>query len=373
MESSGKETIALHTLRRASHIRRLLNSQGIACSLETYIDTENIDTALVRVNVNTSDVVQAVRIVETDELLEFDNNESAVNPIVIIPVDFSAVTDKACEVGFSIANAAGAKVVLLHAFSMPINVGSMIGLDPTGLVQPAVADTEMEIEEDETIESVVTKRMDALVDALRSKIEVGSLPDISFESRIENGIPEDVINETAHSLSPIMIVMGTDNEDASHRMMLGSVTAEVVDSCRNTILTFPGDALPAGLESVNSVVMLANLEPTDIIIADEIYRLLGARDLTVRIVNIPRRHQGEDVATSLQALAGMCSDRYPSYKFECEEISRKDKRSATEGEISADLIVVPNRKQNAFARLFNPGVAHRLIFSTRTALLAVPI
>ena len=37
------------------------------------------------------------------------------------------------------------------------------------------------------------------------------------------------------------------------------------------------------------------------------------------------------------------------------------------------LLVVPNKKKNIFARLFNPGMAHRLLFERDVPMLVLPI
>jgi len=38
-----------------------------------------------------------------------------------------------------------------------------------------------------------------------------------------------------------------------------------------------------------------------------------------------------------------------------------------------DLVVVPNRRRNAFSRLFNPGLAHKLLFRTDIPMLVIPV
>ena len=41
-------------------------------------------------------------------------------------------------------------------------------------------------------------------------------------------------------------------------------------------------------------------------------------------------------------------------------------------ESAIDVMVVPNRKRNIFARLFNPSIAHKMLFHTDTPLIAIP-
>ena len=37
------------------------------------------------------------------------------------------------------------------------------------------------------------------------------------------------------------------------------------------------------------------------------------------------------------------------------------------------LIAVPNKKSSIFSRLFNPSIAHRVLFQTDTPMLVVPV
>jgi nucleotide-binding universal stress UspA family protein len=40
---------------------------------------------------------------------------------------------------------------------------------------------------------------------------------------------------------------------------------------------------------------------------------------------------------------------------------------------SFDLIVVPNKKKNLLSRVFNPGLAHRLLFHADIPMLVIPV
>ena len=40
---------------------------------------------------------------------------------------------------------------------------------------------------------------------------------------------------------------------------------------------------------------------------------------------------------------------------------------------SIQLIAIPNKKSSIFSRLFNPSIAHRVLFQTDTPMLVVPV
>jgi Universal stress protein UspA and related nucleotide-binding proteins len=41
-------------------------------------------------------------------------------------------------------------------------------------------------------------------------------------------------------------------------------------------------------------------------------------------------------------------------------------------EAGIDMLVIGNRKRNIFARLFNPSMAHKMLFHSDTPLLVIP-
>jgi nucleotide-binding universal stress UspA family protein len=44
-----------------------------------------------------------------------------------------------------------------------------------------------------------------------------------------------------------------------------------------------------------------------------------------------------------------------------------------EKNLNIDLIVVPNKRKNVFARFFNPGLAHRILTNADLPLLVIRV
>ena len=79
---------------------------------------------------------------------------------------------------------------------------------------------------------------------------------------------------------------------------------------------------------------------------------------------------------SLKPLIEYCREHYPRFEYnsanvnpgnvveDFEEMHRRH---------HVDFIVVPNKKKNMFARLFNPSLAHRLLFHSDIPMMAIPV
>ena len=160
--------------------------------------------------------------------------------------------------------------------------------------------------------------------------------------------------------------------------MIGSVTAEVLDEGRFTVLTVP-EPLPleASLNPSN-ILFFSNLNQDDILAIDALYRLFGNSEASVTIVHIPKKKRFSDTSAdkALRRLSEYCRNNFRHYHFVSVPICQADgdkEFAELHRTHNFDLIVVPNRKRNAFSRLFNPGLAHKILFQTDIPMLIIPV
>lgn len=372
MENDRLITIAIHTYDRAVQLKNLLESEGVHAVLHNVNLSVPIVSSGVRVRIHEYDLPRALRIIETTEIFKPDNAEvnSDARKMVLVPVDFSDYSLKACEVAFHLANKHNAEIKLLHSFLDPY-MASNVQLDDT-------------MEYDNTIEDVVMEQnlvkearnlMNSFIRKLKNKIKNGELPAVKFTFDILEGLPEEVITEYSKQHNPELIVMGTRGASKKEKELIGSVTAEVLDSCRTTVFTVPESVDPAAIDHIGHAVFFSNLEQEDILALDELYRLFPTETLKVTVLSIPRKKRPKLTGTPVQLLE-YGSVHYPRFSFTSAQLTMKNiledfKMLAEETQI--DLIVVPNKKKNVFARLFNPSVAHRLLFHSDIPMVVIPV
>ena len=124
-------TLAILTYAKAQILKSVLENEGI----ETYIHNVNqiqpVVSSGVRVRIKESDLPHALKITESSAWLseEVVGGKSPklekISNKVLIPVDFSNYSLKACEFGFNFAQNIGAEVVLLHVYFTPIYATSL--------------------------------------------------------------------------------------------------------------------------------------------------------------------------------------------------------------------------------------------------------
>lgn len=366
-------TLAIHTIEKALPIKNLLESEGI------YVELNNVNlsspqvAAGVRIRIKESDLPLALRIVENIEIFSFPKGEAPQEGVVLVPTDFSAYSDKAARLAAYVAPRTNASVMLLHSYLAP---STLPGIQPSDNYDLEV----MDAEEVTTLEKDSEKMMADYLDKVRGWIKSGDIPAVKFDSYVTEGIPEEVILDYARSHTPQMVVMGTRGADRKGAEMIGSVTAEVLDSCRLPAFTVPENVDLTTLEKDMKVAFICNLDQEDMIALDTLYRTLHETMKEVTLIHVPGRRvrnlNDPRVVRSQNNLLTYCREHFDGCKFEIRTVSLDtlidDFRDIMK-ENDYQLICVPNKKRTVFARVFNPSIAHKILFRADVAMMVIPV
>lgn len=136
---------------------------------------------------------------------------------ILVPTDFSSHSEVALEHAVALARAFGAKVHLLHCYSLPI---------------PAVMPYDVAVPE--TVWEGVREAADAKLAELGEKVAAEG---IEVETHLSRAFPAEVIAETAEEIGADVIVMGTRGNSGLKHVLLGSVTERVLRTAPCPVLT----------------------------------------------------------------------------------------------------------------------------------------
>lgn len=362
-------TVAIHTYDRAVALKNLLEGEGIHVSLQNVNLDQPVVASGVRVRIKESDLPLALRIIENIEIFA-NHTHSTVDydSIILVPVDFSHYSEKACDFAFHFAAAHKSTIQLLHSYVGP-DFANTIQL--SDVLTYDVSDPNVS----EAIGQEATRKMNEFVTGLKNRIKRGELPPVKFQYEVTEGLPEEIINQYAKEHNPLLIVMGTRGVGTKERELIGSVTAEVLDTCRFPVFTVPESVNMHSLNDIKHAVFFSNLEQEDILALDSLHRMFRIDNLKVTLVNIPSKKQNANISGPIESLFEYCKSHYLDYQFNLERLEFKTIEADYDriSRQSVDLIVVPNKKKNIFARLFNPGIAHRLLFHSDIAMMVIPV
>lgn len=125
-------TLAILTYSKAQILKNVLANEGI----ESYIHNVNLIQPVVssgvRLRIMESDLPRALKIIESsawlaDEVVQEEVEEKKENQRkqILVPVDFSDYSMKACEFAFNFAAQMNVEVVLMHIYFSPVYMPSL--------------------------------------------------------------------------------------------------------------------------------------------------------------------------------------------------------------------------------------------------------
>ena len=354
-------TVAINTFDRAVELKNTLEEEGIEVKLHNVNLDEKVLSSGVRVRIRERDLPQALQIIESPETTTSDKC------CVLLPVDFGKYSLKSVKLGMEYARRTRGRVLLLHSY---INERHTMSL-PFGSDRYDSPEDEIK-----GIKKNARERMEEFTKMLNEKIAAGELPKVKIDTRVTEGIPEEQILHYAQKNDVSLIVMGTSGTNRRRQNLIGSVAGEVMDACKFPIFTVPIGMPDIGLTDITHVAFFSNLIQQDIISFDRFARLFNMRGVEVTIVPVVDKKERRLVDQSLQQLAQYCREHYPECTFKTKRIATKsfiDNVSQFIKDEGIQLIAVPNKKSSIFSRLFNPSLAHRVLFQTDTPMLVVPV
>lgn len=148
---------------------------------------------------------------------------------LLVPVDFSEYAQNACHYALHLASQHGAKVTVFHTYHIPI-------IDP---LMPAeylgnLADT---------AEKDNREGMDKLVAQLKQYAAQHRLT-VELAAHISMGFAVDEILNACQKFSCDMIVMGRRLTESMTKVLVGSVTAAIVEKAQVPVLVVPENVSP---------------------------------------------------------------------------------------------------------------------------------
>lgn len=370
-------TVAIHTYDKAVALQSLLESEGIKVTLQNVnLDQPTVSPGI-RVRIQESDLPLALRIIENHEIFVpvIHRDDTIENNYILVPVDFSDDSLKVTTIAASIAKAHKASITLLHSFIDPYVGGD--GIQLTDVLTYDIIDSE----ERRRIATDAKVLMDDFAGRVRDLMKRGEIDAVKFRTEVIEGVPEDVISAYAKSHPPILTVMSTRDADQKERELIGSVSAEVLDSARFPVMTVPRSVKSVSCVDVRQILFFCNADQDDILAMDTLLRLFPESKATVILVGLPSRRRWmitkSRPQSALDALTHYFSQNYPNFSFEglstdtthiIDDINRLNETH------HFSHIVVPNKKRlNVVSRLFHPSLTHQLIFKADIPMIVIPV
>ena len=349
--------LAIHTQSKALILKDSLENEGITVILEK----KDNDISKIYVKIKESDLSKALTIIESSQILSY--NDKHIQKIddgkkrLLVAVDFSDYSIKACHMAFNIAKTLDAKVKILHVYNnmyFPSHI--------------PFADT-LKIPNNESMLDKARKNILNLCCDIDNKIETGEFPSVNYSYSLREGIIEDEVETFIKEYEPTLLVVGTKGSDNNNEYAMGSVAAGLIEATNIPVMAVPTKAPLNNIKEINHLVFLTNLLDRDETSFDNLVNFLkplGTFKLTLLHINLLNKKGDKWTDSELSQIKEAFEERYPEINVEYKLIDGDNLPEITTQYIESsdvDMVIINTRRRNIFARMFAPASMSRRILA----------
>ncbi|MEA4935531.1 MAG: universal stress protein [Paludibacter sp.] len=359
-------TLAIRTYPRAQMIQAVLEEQGIETVIHN-LNLEHPEMAVgVRVRIKESDLPRALKIVEEMECAWEENKGLKIAKTVLIPLDFADHVPRTIDFGFQMARNINAEIVFMYVYFSPAFTISM----NNDVSTYTISDGELL----RRIISSANADMENMANLIKKRIQKGELPDINYRFELKEGVPEDQILDYCKKYQPAMVVMGSRGKKITNEL-LGSVAAEVIETCEVPVFAIPLRIELEGLDEVKRIAFITNFDQKDLIAVDTVISTFNNPELELYFIHASDKKQVWDEIV-LSGIKTYFSNHYPNIKTNygvIESTDSPEKISEFVESMKVDILAFNTRRKNMFARIFNPGLAYKMIYHSDIPLFVTHV
>ncbi len=359
-------TLAIRTYQRAQMIKAVLDKEDIETVIHN-LNLEHPEMAVgVRVRIRENDLPRALKIVEDMESAWEEENEKEQVRRVLIPLDFADFNPRTIDIGFQMAAAMGAEITLIHVYFSPAFTISM----NNDVSTYSVSDGEL-------LRRIITSAnadVENMGNLIRRRIASHTLPDVNFSFELKEGVPEDQILEYCRRQTPDLVVMGTRGKKVS-KELIGSVTAEVIESCGVPVFAIPESLEVERIEELRKIAFITNFDQKDLIAIDKVISTFQQEGLEITFIHASDKKQVWD-EIMLTGIKTYFSSHYPALKTYYQLVESTDSPEKINEFIETtqvDVLAFNSRRKNLFSRIFNPGLAYKMIYHSNVPLFVTHV
>lgn len=267
---------------------------------------------------------------------------------ILIATDFSDAAANAVHYGADLAAFLGARIILAHAFSLPVGgYDSMAPLNIIGEMQTASHDALRECRKD------IEKRLNRSID---------------IEIIAEPGAADALITELVDKHQVNLVVMGlVGHAGAVKKHIVGSTVLDAIRELHVPVLVVPQDV---SYKKIDNIIFAADPDPdedmTVFFAAKSFAEVFGA---SLEVLTVMPEDSSEATA---EATRSIIDNNLRSIAHKTTLLRSNDVAATLENYIAAhhsSLVLLHPRRHSLWARLFETGITSRLLYSLKTPVM----
>ncbi len=358
-------TIVVLPYSKAHILKMRFGAKEIECDLENINLIEGAASSTVRVKILEKDLAKAVPVLDeflgkkTVPLKQPDAKERHV----LVPVDFSVNSEKACKMAFNIASHLQINLVFMHSYVNPI-----IHSIPFSDVYAYDSSLLFRLEE---AEKNANENFQNFISKIADEIGKPKWDSVTTEFIIKSGYPDEDIIAYAQENTPQLIVMGSSGK-TNQVNTVGSITADIMYNAPVPVLVVPENTPEQELKEFSTVLYATNFDEKDFVAIDKLMSILYPFDIKVVCAHVGQQSDTDWDLAKLNGMKDILIEKYRTEEFDCRLITGNNTLDSLEQFIKdekIDILSLTTHKRNMISRLFNPSLARKMAFHTTTPLL----
>ena len=364
--NEGLITIAIHSQSKAESLRQFLLEQGIAVYLEEAVSSNKQEIGQrFYVKVPLSQLNKALSAMGVNNKVNYPEQAGLPDDgkrRILVAVDYSADSIKACQMAFNIAKHINAKVKILHVYN---NVTLPSHFPFADLIK----DT------DEGTFDMVRRKMLQFCLEIDNKISKNEWPSVNYSYSIREGFIVEEISNFIKEYQPMLVLMGTQGEHRTENNLIGSVTADILEVTNVPTLAVPRNSVIQTLDDIKHVVYLISLKDWGLNSFDGLIDFVSyCKDVKITLLHLNMKRKDESsIRIEMEKIQAVLKEKYPNTNIDIAIITLDDKMSAEKifEDDDVSMVCVNTRKRNIFGRIFSPSFTRKVLINANKALLVL--
>ena len=357
-------TLVVLSFEKAQILKTLLETEDVECFLENTNLIQGAVSTGVKVRIVESSLEKAMEVLESmmDEEIEPVENEN-IPPRILLPIDFSDYTRKAAIFALDWAHELNAELTAFHTYFNPI-ISTMPFSDTFAY---EVNTEEMIIE----LEEKAREGMEEMKAFLNKENEKFTQP-VEIKVELVKGIAEDEIIKYSRIYRPLVIIMGTRGADRKAADLIGSVTAEVMESAKMPVMAIPENFDYNGIGDIKKLLYATDFQEADFKTLQKLENLLSPLSMNITCAHVSSKEHSQWDEVRMAGLKEHIKKNYNEEMVQCDLIEHEDLFVGIEGYVRdnhINMLSFTRRKRNLISRIINPNLAKKMLFHSTTPLL----
>lgn len=352
--------IARHTTSRALLLQSQLESEGINCFLSHENLVQGAFGSGVELRVRRSDMDKALKLIEMSKEQHGTEKEPAVKALkhvrkILVPVDFSDASLKACTFALGLAEKLKAEIKLLHVYYNPVI--DVVPFDTSHAYQVNLVNYLHEAEQN------AKQQLIRLADDLKHRVSEGK-SEIKISYSLHNGIAADEIVTMADHYKPGLVIMGTRGIGQQTSSLLGSVTARVIEKSKVPVLAIHEASRFTGIESFKNVLYATDFDESDHIALSRLINLMHPFHVQFYCLHVSIGVKKSWQKVKMDSLKNEIDKEHPKVAIQYDILVSDDVLNGLETFMRnqyVDVIALTNHNRGLMAKLFTPSITKKIL------------